>query len=106
MAGRLMQLPYKPNAVRRGANRRKTPSPAWFARGLTAGRLMQLPYKPNAVRRGSNRCKRLRPAWFARSSAIGSAAGGSGSAADTVAASGTSEHHNASKTMYSILLGA
>jgi hypothetical protein len=30
---------YKPNAVRRGANRSKTPCPAWSARGLTAGRL-------------------------------------------------------------------
>jgi len=34
-----MQLPYKPNAVRRGVNRHPTPCPAWFARGLTAGRL-------------------------------------------------------------------
>ena len=38
-AGRLEQLPSKPNAVRRGVNRQQTRRPAWFARGLTAGRL-------------------------------------------------------------------
>ena len=37
------QRPSKPNAVRRGANRRHTPRPAWFARGLTAGRLSLAP---------------------------------------------------------------
>jgi hypothetical protein len=35
-----MQLPYKPNAVRRGANRQQTPAPAWFTRGLTAVRFV------------------------------------------------------------------
>jgi len=48
-----MQLPYKPNAVRRGANFNQTLRSAWCARGLTAGRLMRVPYKPNAVRRGA-----------------------------------------------------
>jgi hypothetical protein len=54
--------------VRRGANRQETPSPARFARGLTAGRLALAthPSKPNAVRRGANRQQTPHPARFAR----------------------------------------
>ena len=60
-AGRLVQLPYKPNAVRRGVRpgqsrdpsqrreawgaARTEPRPTWCARGLTAGRLEHEPLR-------------------------------------------------------------
>ena len=63
-AGRLVQLPSKPNAVRRGTRARRWLGPAWYARGLTAGRLSLVQAQRReawgAARRG------LRLAWFAR----------------------------------------